>query len=72
MKEKILEKNDVEALVKLLKGEEINLQQYLLGNNLLVDDESEIALEELNIQDPHLYDDLENIKDVDLSGDYDY
>jgi len=72
LKEKILEKNDVEALVKLLKGEEINLQQYLLGNNLLVDDESEIALEELNIQDPHLYDDLENIKDVDLSGDYDY
>jgi hypothetical protein len=31
LREKILEKNDIEALIKLLKGEEITLQQYLVS-----------------------------------------
>ena len=47
LKEKILEKSDIDVLIRLLAGEEISLEQYMLENLELAEENVDVQIDDL-------------------------
>lgn len=51
LKEKIIEKSDIDTLIRLLSGEEISLEQYMLENLELAEENDDVQIDDLLFED---------------------